>query len=299
VEQGPLIQIGLPIALFIIMAGMGLTLAARDFRNVAVYPRATIVGLIAQILLLPLIAFALVWLLAPPAPIAVGLVIIAACPGGTTSNVFTFLARGNVALSIVLTVLASLITIVTLPLFTNMAMGFYMDAEEYIALPVLRTIGTLVVIILIPVTLGMWVRVKAPAFARRSESFVSVFGLLVLSAVIAALVYQVRDQFWTLLQAAGLAAAALNIAGIALGYFGGRLSGLVNKEALTVAIEVGIKNGTLGLLVTLSLLESSEMSVPSAVYSLIMFLFGAGLILYGRITNKTGPATPERSEASS
>lgn len=285
-EQGPLIQIGLPIALFIIMLGMGLTLALRDFRNVVVYPRATIMGAIAQILLLPLVAVVIVWLLALPGPIAVGLVIIAACPGGTTSNLFTFLARGNVALSIVLTVLASLITILTLPLFTNLAMRAYMDTSEQISLPVLRTIATLVVIILIPVSLGMWIRVIAPGLARRCEGFVSLFGMLVLAALIVAIVLQVRDEFWTLLQSAGLAAAALNISGIALGMAGGRIAGLPPKDALTVAIELGIKNGTLGLLVTLTLLNSSEMSVPSAVYSLIMFLFGLGLIAFGRMSRR-------------
>ncbi len=284
-EQGPLIQIGLPVALFIIMVGMGLTLSVRDFRNVAVYPRSTVIGSVSQILLLPLIAFALIWVLGLSGPIAVGLVVIAACPGGTTSNLFTFLARGNVALSIVLTVLASLITIVTLPLFTNMAMGFYMQAGEQISLPVLQTIATLVVIILLPVSLGMWIRIKAPDLAKRSEGIVSLFGMLVLAALIVAIVIQVGDQFWTLLQSAGLAAAALNVCGIALGFAGGRFTGLPRKEALTVAIELGIKNGTLGLLVTLTLLDSSEMSVPSAVYSLIMFAFGVVLIAYGRMTS--------------
>jgi BASS family bile acid:Na+ symporter len=286
VEQGPLIQIGLPVALFIIMLGMGLTLAPRDFRNVVIYPRATIMGAIAQILLLPVAAFAIVALLGLPGPIAVGLVIIAACPGGTTSNLFTFLARGNVALSIVLTVLASLITILTLPLFTNLAMQLYMDTSERISLPVLRTVATLVVIILIPVSLGMGIRRMAPAFAKRSESLVSLFGMVVLIALIAAIVMQVRNEFWTIMRTAGLAAAALNIVGIALGFLGGRLTGLPSRDALTVAIELGIKNATLGLLVTLTLLDSSEMSVPSAVYGVLMFLFGVGLIGIGRLTQR-------------
>ncbi|MBS61607.1 bile acid:sodium symporter family protein [Salinisphaera sp.] len=285
-EQGPLIQIGLPVSLFIIMLGMGLTLAPRDFRNVVVYPRATIMGAIAQILLLPVAAFGIVALLGLPGPIAVGLVIIAACPGGTTSNLFTFLARGNVALSIVLTVLASLVTILTLPLFTNLAMQLYMDTSERISLPVLRTVATLVVIILIPVSLGMAIRRVAPAFAKRSESLVSLFGMFVLVALIAAIVMQVRDEFWALLQTAGLAAAALNIAGILLGLLGGRLAGLPLRDALTVAIELGIKNATLGLLVTLTLLDSSEMSVPSAVYGVLMFVFGVGLIGAGRLIQR-------------
>lgn len=284
-EQGILVQVGLPIALFIIMVGMGMTLTIRDFHHVVVYPRSTIVGTLAQILVMPLIAFALIWMLSLPAPIAVGLVIIAACPGGTSSNLFAFLARGNVALSIVLTVLASLITILTLPLFTNFALQLYMDNSELVSLPVLKTVATLIVIILIPVSLGMWLRVKAPALATRAEGIVSLFGMLVLAALIVALIIDVGDQFGSLVRTAGPAVIALNLSGIALGFISGRLAGLPHSESLTVAIELGIKNGTLGLLITLTLLNSSEMSTPSAVYSLIMFGFGFLLIAYGRLAN--------------
>lgn len=282
-EQGLLIQIGLPIALFIIMIGMGMTLALGDFRKILIYPRGTVVGTVAQILLMPLIAFALASFLRLPGPIAVGLVIVAACPGGTTSNLFAFLARGNVALSIVLTVLASLLTILTLPLFTNMSLQLYMDTSEQLSLPVLKTIATLVVIILIPVSIGMWLRVKAPGAVKRAEGVVSLFGMLVLAGLIVALVIDVGDQLGPLLRAAGPAVIALNLCGIALGFISSRLFGISPGDALTIAIELGIKNGTLGLLITLTLLDSSEMSTPSAVYSLVMFAFGVLLIGYGRL----------------
>src|SRR5690606_28072981 len=114
-EQGVLTEIGLPAALFVIMVGMGMTLTPRDFHEVLVAPRATLFGLLAQVLALPVISFGLAWLLSLPPALAVGLVVIAACPGGTTSNLFAYLGRGDVALSIILTVLASLITIITLP----------------------------------------------------------------------------------------------------------------------------------------------------------------------------------------
>ncbi len=289
--EGPLIEIGLPVALFIIMVGMGLTLTAADFKKLVGYPRGMLLGTIAQTLLLPLIAFGLIWLLELPAGIAVGLVVIAACPGGTTSNVFAFLARGNVALSIVLTVAASLVTIITLPLFVNLALDLYMGEGQEVSLPVLRTIATLVVIILIPVSLGMLIRAKAPALVARAESAVSVFGMLVLAAVIAALIVQTRDQIGTLLQEAGPAAIALNIAGIALGLLGGHLAGLSRNEALTVAVELGIKNSTLGLLITLTILDSAVMAMPSTVYSLFMFAFGLLLVAYGRkLSSRLRPA---------
>jgi len=282
VESSPLISAGLPIALFIIMIGIGMTLTIRDFRQVAVYPKGMIVGTVAQILVMPLIAFLLATLLAVPPAIAVGLVIIAACPGGTTSNLFVLLSRGNIALSIVLTVSASLITILTLPLFTNIALQHYMGTEEDIVLPVWKTIGMLVGIVLFPVAIGMVVRTRNPEVARKAESIVSIFGGIVLAVLIVALVYGVRDQIWELLKQAGPATFLLNVAGIGLGLAAGRLAGLTQRESLAVAVELGVKNGTIALMVTLTLLESSAMSIPAAVYGVLMFPIGFVLAMYGR-----------------
>ena len=281
-ESCPLISAGLPIALFIIMIGIGMTLTIRDFRQVAVYPKGMIVGTIAQILVMPLIAFMLATLLAVPPAIAVGLVIIAACPGGTTSNLFVLLSRGNIALSIVLTVSASLITILTLPLFTNIALQYYMGTEEDIVLPVWKTVGMLIGIVLFPVAIGMVVRTRKPEVARKAESIVSIFGGIVLAVLIVALVYGVRDQIWELLKQAGPATILLNLAGIGLGLAAGRMAGLTQRESLAVAVELGVKNGTIALMVTLTLLESSAMSIPAAVYGVLMFPIGFVLAMYGR-----------------
>jgi len=282
VESSPLISAGLPIALFIIMIGIGMTLTIRDFRQVAVYPKGMIVGTIAQILVMPLIAFMLATLLAVPPAIAVGLVIIAACPGGTTSNLFVLLSRGNIALSIVLTVSASLITILTLPLFTNIALQYYMGTEEDIVLPVWKTVGMLIGIVLFPVAIGMVVRTRKPEVARKAEGIVSIFGGIVLAVLIVALVYGVRDQIWELLKQAGPATILLNLAGIGLGLAAGRMAGLTQRESLAVAVELGVKNGTIALMVTLTLLESSAMSIPAAVYGVLMFPIGFVLAMYGR-----------------
>ena len=241
-----------------------------------------IVGTFAQILLMPMVAFGLAYLFGVAPAIAVGLVIIAACPGGTTSNLFVLLARGNIALSIVLTVTASLITILTLPLFTNMALQHFMGTEENISLPVGKTIVMLVVIVLLPVAIGMLVRTRKPELARRAESLVSIFGGIVLAVLIVALLYGVRDQMWDLLKQAGPSTIALNVAGIALGLLAGRVAGLTQRESLAVAVELGVKNGTIGLMVTLTLLESSTMSIPAAVYGVLMFPIGFLLAMYGR-----------------
>jgi len=290
VESSPLISAGLPIALFIIMIGIGMTLNIRDFRQVAVYPKGIIVGTVAQIVLMPLVAFALASLLAVPPAIAVGLVIIAACPGGTTSNLFVLLARGNIALSIVLTVSASLITILTLPLIANVALQFYMGTDQNIVLPVWKTIGMLTGIVLLPVAIGMFVRARKPDAARKAESIVSVFGGVVLALLIVALIYGARDQIWELLKQAGPATILLNAAGIFIGLLAGRAAGLTQRESLAVAVELGVKNGTIALMVTLTLLESSAMSIPAAVYGVLMFPIGFMLAMYGRrIIAKTTP----------
>lgn len=282
--DNPLIETGLPVALMIIMAGMGLTLTVADFRRVFVFPRAMLVGSVAQILLIPLLAFGLIELFGPSPAIAVGLVIIAACPGGAVSNVFTFLARANLALSIVLTVTASLITIFTIPFFTNLALDRYANvgAEAAVHLPVLDTIGRLAVIVVVPVAFGMFVRARFEKVATWGERFVNVFGLTVLAVIIAVLVFQTRNQIFMLLAQAGPSVVALNLGGVALGFLSGYLGGISRRDAMTIAIEVGIKNGTIGLMVSLTLLDNAEMAIPSAVYGVLMFVAGGLLAAYGR-----------------
>ncbi len=292
-QAGPLVSIGLPVALFIIMIGIGMTLTLRDFRQVAVYPRGIIVGTFAQIVVMPAFAFLLVAIFSLPPAIAVGLVIIAACPGGTTSNLFVLLARGNVALSIVLTVLANVITVVTLPLITNFALQHYMGTEEHITLPLDQTIGTLVAIVLLPVAIGMAIRNYWPGAAYKAERAVSVFGAIVLATLVVALVVGVKDRIGELLAAAGPATVMLNLAGIGLGLLVSRLSGLTQRESMAVAMELGVKNGTIGLLITLTLLDSSDMSIPSAVYGVLMFFFGFLLSVYGQRVIPKPDVTPD------
>ncbi|MFN3714645.1 MAG: bile acid:sodium symporter family protein [Alcanivoracaceae bacterium] len=280
--QGTLVEIGLPAALFLIMIGMGLTLTPKDFREVLVAPRATLFGLLAQTLLLPLIAFALALLMNLDPLLAVGLIIIAACPGGTTSNIFAYLGGGDVALSVVLTVLASLIAIVTLPLFAGLALDWFQDANVAIELPLSRTMVSLLVIVIVPLIIGMSLRKWTPAMAARAERFVGAFGLIVLVLVIGAILVSLGDRVVTLARDGTYIAVLLNVAGIALGLGGGRLIGLDLRQSFTIAVELGLKNATLGLMITLTLLHSNEMSVPSAVYGVVMFVMGAMLVMFSR-----------------
>lgn len=281
-EQSPLIAIGLPIALFIIMIGMGLTLTPGDFQREARAPRGMILGTVLQLVGMPLIGFLLIYLLGLTPAIAIGLIIIAACPGGTTSNLVAFMARGNVALSIMLTVIASLATILTLPVSVNLALDLLTDNAVAVRLPVGQTVLMLSVLILIPVAIGMTVRGRNPALAAKADRWVGLFGAVVLLLLIIGISIANRDRLGGLLIESGPACVLLNIGGILLGLAGARLAGLNRRDGLTIATELGIKNGTLGMLVAMTLLSNTEMAVPSAVYGILMYLFGFGLIIHGR-----------------
>jgi BASS family bile acid:Na+ symporter len=283
-EQSVLIEIGLPIALAIIMTGMGMTLVPSDFQRVVARPKALIWGALAALLLLPALSIALAMALRLPAEMAVGLVIIAACPIGTTSNLIAFLARGRLALSIALTVVGSLATIVTLPLFANFALERFVHADARVYLPVLRTVAMLLGIVLVPVLIGMLVRHKAPGLAARAERAVSLFGALVLLALIVGIGISVADQWLRILASAGPAVIALSVCGILLGFAGSRLLGISAEETITVVVGMSVRNAAIGMLIAIGMMNSPEMAVPAALYGLLMYAFGFALIGYGRAT---------------
>lgn len=281
-EQTPLIAVGLPIALFIIMIGMGLTLTPAEFQHEAKRPRSLILGSIVQLIGMPLLGFGLVYLLDIPSALAVGLIIIAACPGGTTSNLVAFMARGNVALSIMLTVICSLATIITLPIAVNIALDLYVDEATSVHLPVLRTVLMLMVLILIPVTIGMLFRRWKPVLAIKADKLVGAFGAVVLLALIISICISNADQLGTLLANSGPACLALNVGGIILGMLSGRIFRISDRDAITISVELGIKNGTLGMLIAMTILSNTEMAVPSAVYGILMYLVGFAVIAWAR-----------------
>lgn len=284
-EQGPLLTVGLPIALFVIMVGIGLTLTADDFRREARAPRGAVVLTTAQLLLMPLLGFAVVAVLDLSAAIAVGLVIAAACPGGSTSNLIAYLARANVALSIVLTVLASMGTILTLPFFVGLSLDQQSGVDDIaVSMPVGRTVALLLAVVLVPVTVGMVVRRRAPDRALRLERAVSAFGAVVLVLLILGIAFSVRDRFFELLADAGPAALLLNVGGLVVGYLVATAARLPKADRLTASIELGVKNTTIGILIAVTVIGSEEMAVPSAVYGLLMYVSAAALVAVGRRT---------------
>jgi bile acid:Na+ symporter, BASS family len=288
VESTPLTEIGLPVALAIIMVGIGLTLTVGDFRRELATPKGLVVGSLGQLLLLPALGFVIVAVLDLEPAIAVGLIIAAACPGGTTSNLICFLSRANVALSIVLTVVASIVTIVSLPLYTDLALDLQSGVSptgDGVEVPVLRTVLTLVGVVLVPVLIGMAVRARAAHRAAAAEKAVSAFGAVVLAALIVGIALSVDDLVGLLAQA-GPAVLLLNLGGIGIGALIGGFAGLTWPDRLTLAIELGVKNSTLGILLG-GLLGDLTWAVPSAVYGLVMYLSAAVLVVVGRRIDRT------------
>ncbi|MBX2863707.1 MAG: bile acid:sodium symporter family protein [Leptolyngbyaceae cyanobacterium MAG.088] len=273
-ESSFLTAVFLPLALFIIMLGMGLGLTLKDFKRILVEPKAVILGLIAQLILLPFIGFVLISFFSPQPEIAVGIMILAACPGGPTSNLISYLAKGNVALSITLTAISSLITVFTIPLVVNLAMRTFLGAAATLQLPLIETIVQIAVITLIPVSLGMVLHYKTPKLAARVETWVKWLSLFFLGLIIAGLVVKERANVLDFfVQVGGITFALMAIA-MCLGYAIAILSELDKPSATSITVEVGIQNGTLAIAIASapSFLNNPTMAIPAAIYALLMFV---------------------------
>ena len=264
----------LPLALGVIMLGLGLSLTVEDFRRVARYPRAVLVGLALQTLLLPWAAFGLALAFRLPPELAVGLMLLAASPGGATANIYSHLARGDVALNITLTAINSVLCLLTLPLILNLALEHFLGAGQYVPPPT-RKIVEVAVIILLPVLLGMTVRGLFPALAARAEKPLRLLAVLVLALLVAVAVVQSWQVLVTYFAAVGAACLLFNLASMAAGYWAPLALRLPRGQAIAIAMEIGIHNGTLAIFIALNVLESSTIAAPAAVYSLLMFLTAA------------------------
>lgn len=288
-QDNPVIAIGLPVSLAVIMVGIGLSLTLADFRAQAATPRATIIGTLGQVLLVPAIGIAVALAMDLPPIMALGLVLVAACPGGSTSNLVTYLARGNVALSIILTVVASLVVIVTLPGWLDVAGHLLPGATGLeVSVPLSQTFGLLIGVILIPVAVGMLIRAKAPALAGKLERGMSILGALVLIGAIAAVAVDLGADIGPMIAASGPAVLVFNVAVIVAGGALAWLARIDRASQLALAVEYGIKNSTLGLVIALTVVRNEEFAVPAAVYSIVMYLTAAVIIVAGRSMMRSG-----------
>lgn len=270
-----LTKVILPLSLFLIMFGMGLSLKFADFKHVAKSPKAVAIGLLGQMVLLPIVAFVIAIALKLPPEIAVGLMIIALAPGGATSNMFTYLSKGDTSLSISLTAVVSVITPFTIPIIAALSMSYFMGNSTEFNLPVIKTIIQLLVITLVPVALGMLVLSRWPNAAFKMEHFLKWFSVVFLMLIIMLIVLKNKDNVLDFFAQAGLATLLLNIVVLIMGYQLAKIAKLSQPQAVSIGFEVGIQNGTLALLVAGTLIGNEIMMIPAVTYSLIMFISGA------------------------
>lgn len=274
-EATLLTKVVLPLALFVIMLGMGLSLKLDDFRRVGRHPKAVALGVLGQMVVLPAVAWLIVSLFGMAPALGVGLMVLAFCPGGTTSNMISYLAKGDLALSVTLTAVVSLVAPFTIPLLTGLAMTQLMGEAEAISLPLGKTILQLTVITIVPISIGMAIHKRFEGFAKAADKPVKIISLLFLALVIAGVVKQTWAELPGFFAQTGLAALTLNVLTMAIGFALGVVGRLKRTQSITLGIEVGIQNGTTALLVTGTLLANPTMSIAPAIYSLIMFGTGA------------------------
>ncbi|MEM6368742.1 MAG: bile acid:sodium symporter family protein [Myxococcota bacterium] len=278
-KESLLTSLVLPLSLFVIMLGMGLSLTRADFSRLLRRPKAFSIGLFNQILVLPFLGFVLALSLALDPIFAVGLILISACPGGVTSNLITHVSRGDTALSISLTAVNSFITVFTLPAVVGLALESFLDGG-FIELPFLETVGKIFGITVLPVTLGMILKGRAPALAARMERPVRVAStllfVLIVVGIIAANMDLLREHLPRLLGVL----LTLNLLTMGLGFGVSRLAGLTQPEAICITIESGIQNGTLAIVIATSILQRGDLALPGACYSLIMFATGGAMMAY-------------------
>ena len=272
----------LPLALSLVMLGMGLSLIPEDFWRIVRYPKAVAVGTICQILLLPIIALLITQIVPMQPTIAVGLIVLALCCGGPSSNLITYLAKGDVALSVSLTAVGSIITVFTIPIFSNLAIKHFLGQDAAINMPIAQTMVQIFLITLLPIAIGMTTRKRFPHIASRLEKMMSRIAAGLLALIILLLVVREGSKLPEFILQVGLGVLLLNVISMLAGFLISKLLQLPPSQQICIAVEVGISNGTLALAITAGLLNNPTMAVPAAVYSLLMYITGFGTILYGR-----------------
>lgn len=260
----------LPLALFVIMTGLGLSLTVADFRRVGLYPRGVVIGMANLLLLSPLLALlaAMAFKLGPE--LAVGMILLGAAPGGTTANLLTHLARGDTALSVSMTAISSLASVFTTPLLLALATYHFLGAQSEAELNMARIVLRVLVITLLPLSLGMVLRAWLPVFAARAEPWVKRAALVFFVIVVAGAIYEARNEAMGMLLAVGAATLTLNVSAMGLSWFIARRARLDVRQSTAIAIELGVHNTTLTMAV--GAMIAPVYMIPGAVYGIQMIV---------------------------
>jgi bile acid:Na+ symporter, BASS family len=281
-ETSFLSAVVLPTSLAIIMLGMGLSLVPDDFQRVKKYPKAVAVGLISQLIFLPIIGFIIAKVVPMQPTIAVGLMILALCPGGVSSNIITFLAKGDVALSVTLTALSSVITVFTIPLLGNLAYQHFIGETAAIALPIDKTILQIFLMTLFPISLGMILRHNFTEFALSLEKATTRIAGGFFALIVLLLIIREWEKLPGFIVQVGIAVVLLNIISMLVGFSLSKLLKLNHPQQICITLEVGLQNATLAIAITAGILNNPDMAIPAAVYGLFMNITGFIIICYGR-----------------
>ncbi len=279
------VAIGLPTSLVLIMLAMGLTLNWQDFTRVAIEPRAFAVGLAAQMIAVPLLAFSLLQFFDLSVYLAVGLLILSYSPGGTTSNLFSYLAKGDVPLSISLTVAASVITPFSIPLLSEITLHTMLGESRDISIPFGMTAARLVVVTVIPLGFGMLIKHKQSRIANTLHFWVHRISMLLFFSVIGVMIFNLRADLSELLREVGAVTLLMVSLAMLCGYTLSKYFRLGSKSCKTITIEVGMQNGAMALIVTQGILQNATMSLVPIIYGLLMLLPIGAYILLNRNEN--------------
>lgn len=273
-EQSSALSLFLPIALGIIMLGLGLNLLVDDFKRVLLYPKAVVVGLFCQMIILPVICFGIVIVFKLTPELAVGLMLLSASPGGATANLYSHLSKGDVALNISLTAVNSVLTLFTLPFIVNFSIAYFMESGQAIAMQFQKVLEVFLVV-LIPVAIGMTVNRFRPNISKVLEKPVKILSAVFLVIIIIGAILKEKDQFMEFFKQVGLASLVFNVVSMLLGYYLPALLNISKKQRIAIGMEIGIHNGTLAIYLAMMVIGNNTMSIPAAVYSLIMFITAA------------------------
>lgn len=291
-------QTFLPLVLALVMLGIGLGLAPRDFKQVIQSPKASLLGLSLQLLLLPSLALVIILLLPLSPAAAAGLFLVALCPGGATSNLFSLIARGDVALSVTLTGITSLLTPLTLPLLFLGYLHFNPFSAESFALPLAPTILQLAMVTLFPVVTGMLIRHRIPDRAEALRPFVRRFSAFIMVLIVISLMATHLHLAQDLVSFNTLAILLLSSSAILCGYYLAGKAGLTPQQERTLGLEVGVQNAGTALLVALTLLQQPALALVPLMYGILMNLPAFAFVFWTQRKDPLGEAVPARDSSS-